>query len=133
MLVATVRYNSNTKVPRPAGDLATVVYDVTVAAGPNAYPLGGEPVSFAAEFREVQSVVASPLIDNAAAGMATAGALAAVFQRAAGAPGVNTGVVRIFVTGAALQANLAELAAGVYATALIGTLTVVGRPFTDAS
>lgn len=128
-ITLTVRYNSNTRVPTPApGDLITVIYDIAVAADPNAYPAGGEPISFANEFREVYGVVPGALFEQAAAGMPSAGALVAAFQAAS----LNTGVIRLYnPAGAGLF--LAEFTAlDPYPVAVAGRIVVVGRPATDS-
>jgi len=55
-----------------------------------------------------------------------------VFQRAAAAP-LNTGFIRFYQGDAgAPQSNLGELAVAAYPNALAFTLTVHGRPNTDA-
>lgn len=131
-IVLTVRYNQNTRQRDLLGDLTTTIYEVAIAIDPNTYPLGGEPIDFSLQYNEVHSVSAELAIDPAGAGAATTGAFGVVFERAAGAGGVNTGFLRIFQSAGA-AAPLVELAAAVYAQAMQFVLVVHGRPATDAS
>jgi hypothetical protein len=129
----TLRFNSNANVPTPSpGDVIHAIYDVFVdTAGGNAYPAGGEPISFAAQFFEVHSVAGDPAIAAPVLGAADAvGAMIPKFQRDAGAAGFNAGFVR-FYQGAV--GNLTELAVAPYPNVLNFTLLVHGRPITDAA
>lgn len=130
----TVRFNSNLFVPTPSpGDVVHVIYEVSIDAGGNTYPAGGEPIDFSAEFSEVHSVLAEAAIATPADGQADAvGAMVVRFQRVAAAP-ANTGVLRFYQgDGSDPQSNLGELAVGAYPNALNFALTVHGRPITDA-
>ncbi len=130
----TLRYNSNAFAPRPAGDLTVAIYDVVITAAANNYPAGGEPVDFSGEFAEVHSIDSGLGLSAPVVGVADAvGAVASAFQRAVGAPGLNTGAMRLYqADGAAVGlANLAELAVGAYPNDVTFTLTVHGRPSTS--
>lgn len=128
-IVVTLRYDQNTRERDQLGDLTTAVYDVMVAANPNAYPQGGEPISFVAQFNAVHSVICDPMFEPPVEGAADAvGAMIAKFQRAAATQ--NTGFLRFYIGAVG---NLAEHAVGVYATTFSFVITVHGRPATDAA
>jgi len=135
-ITLTRRYVANDFKPAPAGDLAVTVYDVAIAAGGNAYPQGGEPIDFSAEFAEVHSVDPGVGLSAPAEGAADQiGAIIPAFIRAVAATAsLNTGFLRFYqANGAAAGlANLQELAIAAYPNPINFSITVHGRPSTDA-
>lgn len=104
------------------------IYDIAVDAGPNAYPAGGEPVDFSAQFAEAHAVLPTTAFNPAGAGNADVdGAMVVGFERDT----VNTGRLRFF-QGPDLNANLPELVAGAYPNAMQFSIFVAGRPITDS-
>lgn len=125
----TLRYNSNAFAPQPGGDLTTAMYEVTVDAGGNAYPAGGEPIDFSAEFAEAHSVVITPSFDPAGAGNPDAsGAMLPAFERDT----ANTGRIRFFQSGESANNNFVELLVAAYPNAMQFSILVHGRPITDS-
>jgi hypothetical protein len=128
-----LRFNSNANMPTPSpGDIIHCIYDMTIVAAANTYPAGGEPIDFSTEFAEVHSVVADLAVSAPVLGQADAvGGQIPVFQRAAGAPGLNTGFIR-FYRGPTGVGNLPEVPVAAYANDLGWILTVHGRAITDS-
>lgn len=126
----TRRFISNQNkraAPGGDGDLVTAIYDIDVATGPNAYPAGGEPIDFTADFREVHAV---SLGRTGASGLGPwdARLRMPVFERTGNA----VGDILIFV-GPGNAAGFPQHAAGVYASDFAFSLIVVGRPASDVS
>ncbi len=129
-IVVTLRYDANAFEPKPAGDLMVAIFDVIVAADPNTYPLGGEPIDFSLQFAEAHIVVPTLAFNDqaGAGGVDVDGAMVVGFERDT----VNTGRFRFYQGPAGAIANLPELANAVYATPFQFSILVHGRPITDS-
>lgn len=118
----------NAREPWP-GPLAVAVYQAT-ATPAQAYPLGGEPVDFSAQFRQIFAVIVSAPFNPPGPGIADAvGAWQAVFEDIPGSE--NAGLIRFYRSGGA-GANFPELPVGAYPNGFRITITVYGVPATNA-
>jgi len=109
------------------GDIVFAIYDIDVDNDPNAYPAGGEPITFVADFQEVHGVSLCGF-GVGAGGPWNNQLYMPVFQRNA----VNAGLILMFI-GPGGAAGFPQHAVGVYATNFRFSLFVYGRPISDAS
>ncbi len=124
-----LRYNSNTRQLEAAGDLIIAIFDLTIDfSGPNNYPAGGEPIDFSTEFKEVHSVIPSVI-----GGTSDNVAMIAFFERDAD-PVVGLTAGKILFYQSADGINLfPELLAAQYPANFAFSITVFGRPSSDAA
>lgn len=122
-------YNSNDFEPRPSGDLATVIYDVSALAS-DVYPgATGELVDLSGQFNEVYSVAFG--VFGALPGGAPWPTQLIVPNWSINL--ANTGNLRFFVeSDGGAGTPLANLANAVYPFDFRLRMIVVGRPVTDS-